>query len=105
MKFRADPSSLRGSIAPVVTPFTEDGELDAARADGEPGARAKVRIQTDDVDRLEPGESERLTRGAARQLQRQHAHAHKVRTVDPLERLGDHCLHAEEPRALGRPVA
>ena len=28
MRFRRDPSSLRGSIAPVVTPFTEDGELD-----------------------------------------------------------------------------
>ena len=28
MRFRADPSSLRGSIAPVVTPFTEDGQLD-----------------------------------------------------------------------------
>jgi 4-hydroxy-tetrahydrodipicolinate synthase len=28
MRFRADPSSLRGSMAPVVTPFTEDGELD-----------------------------------------------------------------------------
>src|SRR6185295_9842755 len=28
MRFRADPSSLRGSIAPVVTPFTADGQLD-----------------------------------------------------------------------------
>ena len=28
MRFRSDPSSLRGSIAPVVTPFTQDGELD-----------------------------------------------------------------------------
>lgn len=28
MRFRGDPSSLRGSIAPVVTPFTGDGELD-----------------------------------------------------------------------------
>jgi len=28
MRFRADPWSLRGSIAPVVTPFTADGELD-----------------------------------------------------------------------------
>ena len=28
MRFRSDPSSLRGSIAPVVTPFTPDGELD-----------------------------------------------------------------------------
>src|SRR5699024_8372449 len=28
MKFRSDPSQLRGSLAPVVTPFTEDGEVD-----------------------------------------------------------------------------
>jgi 4-hydroxy-tetrahydrodipicolinate synthase len=28
MRFRSDPSSLRGSIAPVVTPFTDDGQLD-----------------------------------------------------------------------------
>ena len=28
MRFRNDPSSLRGSIAPVVTPFTDVGELD-----------------------------------------------------------------------------
>jgi 4-hydroxy-tetrahydrodipicolinate synthase len=28
MRFRNDPSSLRGSIAPVVTPFTDTGELD-----------------------------------------------------------------------------
>jgi 4-hydroxy-tetrahydrodipicolinate synthase len=28
MKFRSHPSSLRGSIAPMVTPFTADGDLD-----------------------------------------------------------------------------
>jgi 4-hydroxy-tetrahydrodipicolinate synthase len=28
MRFRNDPSSMRGSIAPVVTPFTDAGELD-----------------------------------------------------------------------------
>ncbi|MEU5598373.1 dihydrodipicolinate synthase family protein [Streptomyces sp. NPDC020298] len=28
MKFRSDPSAIRGSIAPVVTPFTADGALD-----------------------------------------------------------------------------
>src|ERR1700730_11183277 len=28
VRFRGDPSSLRGSIAPVVTPFTDAGELD-----------------------------------------------------------------------------
>ena len=30
MRFRGDPSSLRGSIAPVVTPFADDGQLDLA---------------------------------------------------------------------------
>lgn len=28
MKFRNDPALIRGSIAPVITPFTEDGALD-----------------------------------------------------------------------------
>jgi 4-hydroxy-tetrahydrodipicolinate synthase len=29
MSFRSDPGRIRGSIAPVVTPFTDTGELDA----------------------------------------------------------------------------
>ncbi|MFI0421375.1 dihydrodipicolinate synthase family protein, partial [Spongiactinospora sp. 9N601] len=28
MRFRSDPASIRGSIAPVVTPFTDEGALD-----------------------------------------------------------------------------
>ena len=28
MKFRSDPATITGSIAPVVTPFTDDGALD-----------------------------------------------------------------------------
>jgi 4-hydroxy-tetrahydrodipicolinate synthase len=28
MKFRSDPAGIRGSIAPVVTPFTDDGGVD-----------------------------------------------------------------------------
>lgn len=28
MKFRSDPASIRGSIAPIVTPFTADGTVD-----------------------------------------------------------------------------
>jgi 4-hydroxy-tetrahydrodipicolinate synthase len=28
MKFRSDPASIRGSIAPLVTPFGDDGSLD-----------------------------------------------------------------------------
>lgn len=30
MKFRSDPGAIRGSIAPIVTPFTEAGEVDHA---------------------------------------------------------------------------
>lgn len=30
MRFRSDPAGIRGSIAPVVTPFTAAGELDLA---------------------------------------------------------------------------
>src|SRR5262245_20132786 len=30
MRFRSDPTSIRGSIAPVVTPFTADGAVDDA---------------------------------------------------------------------------
>lgn len=28
MRFRSDPARIRGSIAPVITPFTEDGAVD-----------------------------------------------------------------------------
>ena len=38
------------------------------------------------------------------ELQRQHAHADEVRPVDPLEALGEHGAHAEQSRALRRPV-
>ena len=46
MRFRSDPPSLRGSIAPVVTPFTGDGQLDSGShgislggSTGEPSAQ------------------------------------------------------------------
>jgi 4-hydroxy-tetrahydrodipicolinate synthase len=41
MKFRSDPATIRGSIAPVVTPFTAEGELDLD------SLRALVRWQLD----------------------------------------------------------
>jgi hypothetical protein len=28
VKFRSDPAAIRGSIVPVITPFTDDGALD-----------------------------------------------------------------------------
>ncbi|KAA2267144.1 4-hydroxy-tetrahydrodipicolinate synthase [Solihabitans fulvus] len=39
MRFRSDPASIRGSLAPLVTPFTADGALD------EDGLRRLVRWQ------------------------------------------------------------
>ncbi|PSL57429.1 4-hydroxy-tetrahydrodipicolinate synthase [Saccharothrix carnea] len=39
MRFRSDPAAIRGSIAPVVTPFTAGGELDTE------SLRALVRLQ------------------------------------------------------------
>lgn len=39
MRFRDDPAAIRGSIAPVVTPFTADGDLDLD------GLRALIRWQ------------------------------------------------------------
>ena len=41
MKFRSDPSRIRGSIAPVVTPFTADGDVD------HDGLRSLVQWQLD----------------------------------------------------------
>lgn len=41
MKFRSDPAAVRGSIAPVVTPFTAEGALDLD------SLRALVRWQLD----------------------------------------------------------
>ncbi|MEV7683732.1 4-hydroxy-tetrahydrodipicolinate synthase [Streptomyces sp. NPDC088341] len=39
MRFRSDPSAIRGSIAPLVTPFTDDGAVDHR------SLRALVRFQ------------------------------------------------------------
>ena len=54
---------------------------------------------------LLPGQPERCRAGAALELQRQNAHVDEIAAVDPLEALGDDRGHAEQQRALGRPVA
>jgi 4-hydroxy-tetrahydrodipicolinate synthase len=41
MKFRSDPSAVRGSIAPVVTPFTDSGDVDLE------SLRGLIRFQLD----------------------------------------------------------
>ncbi len=57
------------------------------------------------VDRLVAPQSKGLPGVRAPELQRQHAHAHEVGTVDALEAARDHRLDAQQLRALGRPVA
>jgi hypothetical protein len=42
MRFRSDPARIRGSIAPVVSPFTADGAPDAVGLRGLIAAGAAV---------------------------------------------------------------
>ncbi len=51
---------------------------------------------------VSPSDARRL---AGRELERQHPHADEVRAVDALVALGQHRAHAEQQRALRRPVA
>ena len=59
----------------------------------------------ENVEFLGAVELQRLARHAAREFQRQHAHADQVGAVDALDAFGDHGAHAEEARAFRRPVA
>ncbi len=70
---------------------------------GPPSAIASARPV--DREELLAGEPERVGALPVGELQRQHAHPDQVRAVDALEALGDHGPHAEQLRALGRPVA
>ena len=58
-----------------------------------------------DVEGLVAAHAQGLPGIRALELQRQHAHAHEVGAVDALEAAGDHGLHAQQLRTLGRPVA
>ena len=62
-------------------------------------------VDTGDRELLAAGEAERPGRLAVPELERQDAHHQQVRAVDALVRLRDHGLHAEQLRALRRPVA
>ncbi len=62
-------------------------------------------VETADREALVAGEPQRLRVLAGPELERQHAHADQVGTMDPLEALGDHRAHAQEQRPLRGPVA
>ena len=78
-------------------------ELRVVRAHGDL-VRLAV-LEAYDREGLVPGQPERLAALAGPVLQREHAHHEQVRAMDPLVALRDHRAHAEELRALGRPVA
>ena len=79
------------------------GELLVVRADGD--LLGLAALDAGDGELLLAGQAERLGGVPILELQRQDAHSHEVRAVDTLVGLGDHRAHAEQPRALGRPVA
>ena len=68
-------------------------------------ARLEVPRQAFDVKHLAPREPQRIGRLPRLVLERKHAHSHQIGAVDALVALSDNCLHAQQQRALGRPVA
>src|SRR5690349_12147238 len=58
-----------------------------------------------DVEQFIAFDSQRFSRFAAGELQRQHAHADEIGAVDPFEAFRDDRLDAQKLRAFGRPVA
>ena len=68
-------------------------------------ARLDAGGEAGEIERLAAVETEGLAGRAILELQRQHAHADEVGAVNALEALGDDGLHAQQQRALRRPVA
>ena len=71
----------------------------------EQGAGLETLGDAFDGDHLIALEAEPLPAQVADELQRQHAHADEVRTMDALEALRDHRAYAQKLCAFGRPVA
>ena len=59
-------------------------------------ARRQPTAQTLNVKGLGAGQAQGFVGLSIAKLQRQHAHADQVGTVNSLEALGDHGLHAQE---------
>ena len=90
-----DPAQRgEGEAGPVLA---GDGDLHilTRRQIGEPS----------DAEGVVRGQAQRFARVTALELQRQHAHANEVRTVDAFEAFDDHRAHTQQDRALRRPVA
>src|SRR5579883_2483204 len=93
---RVDAAEQRHRVDLAIRAMDAAGQLDA---------RLQARGDAENVEPLAAVELQALAIGAVLELERQYAHADEVRAVDALEALGDDGAHAEEPRALGRPIA
>src|SRR6266581_4085540 len=67
--------------------------------------RPDLALDAANVQGLVAFDPERRDRVAAFELEGEHTHADEVRAMDALEALHDHRAHAEQQRALRRPVA
>ena len=63
-------------------------------------AGSEPAFEAADIEKLAAVERKRLAVHAARELQRQHAHADEIGAMDALERFGDHRAHAEQRAPL-----
>src|SRR5258705_437650 len=104
--------------AAVLVVVHLDRRLDAQQqrdflhaAVGSPDDERRVLLRPDlafdaaDVHGLVAFDAERRDRVAALELEGEHAHADEVGAMDTLEALHDYRAHAEQQRALRRPVA
>src|SRR4029079_500356 len=103
---RHDPAvPVIGGFARSVDP-NSGLELPIISGNGN-GARSNALVQglhTGDSESLLSGKAERLRVFTIEVLQRQHAHADEIRSMDPFVRLGENSAHSEQSGALGRPV-
>src|SRR4051812_32157150 len=106
---REDPAVA--DVLPLARRVEPDARLErdrgaaAIRRRGDRHLTSLAILDTGDRERLAPAQPERLARLALRVLKREDPHHQQVRAVDPLVALRDHRAHAEQVRALRRPVA
>ena len=70
----------------------------ADRPNGNLSPRPQPVDDTDELEQLAAGETERGGVGAGLKLQRQHAHVDQIAPMDPLEAFRDHGLDAQQHR-------
>src|SRR5579862_9013425 len=82
-----------------------DRATGAVNTADELGARLQALGDAQNIETLGALELQALAVHALLELQRQHRHADEIGAMNALEAFDDHGAHAQELRALGRPVA